>query len=83
MSTDLPQNELSEFHLFIGRRLERGGGNLSPEESVREYRAYQDEVKRLNERIQSSKNSGQAMPLDHNALMNEIRTELAEEGIAE
>ena len=83
MSTELPKNELSEFHVYIGRRLENGGRDLTPEESVQEYRAYQNEVKRLHERIQSSIDSGEAKPLDSEALMNEVRAELAEEGITD
>jgi len=82
MSSDLPQNELSAFHLFLGRQLEVGG-DLSPEESVREYRAYQEEAKRLNEQIQSSIDSGEAKPLDREALMKRVQSRLAEKGIVE
>lgn len=40
-------------------------------------------MKRLHERIQSSIDSGEAKPLDSEVLMDEVRAELAEEGITD
>ncbi len=81
MSTQ--ENDLQAFHAFVGRQLENGGRNLTPQQSVEEYQAYQDEVRRMNELIQASIDSGPAKPLDHEALMDEVRRELAEEGITD
>jgi hypothetical protein len=81
MSTQ--ENDLRAFYEFLGHQLENGGRNLSPQQCVDAYQAYQDEVRRLNERIQASINSGPATQLDRDALMEEIRTELAEEGITD
>lgn len=83
MSTNLPQNEMNSFYAFLGRRLENGGSMLSPEESVQEFRSYQNEVKRLHESIQSSIESGPAEELDYDALWDEVLSELAKEGITD
>lgn len=81
MSTQ--ENDLQAFHEFVGRQLENGGRNLTPQQSVEEYEAYQDEVRRMNELIQESIDSGPAKPLDREALMQRVRERLAAEGITD
>ena len=47
--------ELVDGHSFyqsLGQRLENGAAEISPEECVAEYRAYQDELKRFLEESQ-------------------------------
>jgi len=41
MVSEQAQKEMLEFHAFVGRRLADGAGSLSPEEVVKEFRAYQ------------------------------------------
>ena len=54
MVSEQAQKEMLEFHAFVGRRLAEGAGNLSPEEVVKEFRAYQLDAERLNEDKASS-----------------------------
>ncbi len=77
----MPQNELSDFHLYLSRQLTDGDCSLTPEQCVQKFRDYQIEVQQLHERIQSSIDSGEAKPLDRQALMERVLGRLAEKGI--
>ena len=81
MSTGLPQNELHSFYEFIGRQLENGGSEMSAEQSLQEFREYQDQLQRFIKGTYESIASGPAKPLDKDELMQEVRDELAKEGI--
>ena len=80
MSTDIPQTDGHSFYQFLGQRLENGAGELSPEEYVAEYRAYQDELKRFLEESQPAFDqaaNGEGKVLDHEALMERVRAKLS------
>ena len=47
MAADLPTSDFSAFYDFLGRLRGSGEIDISPEDSVREYRAYQDELQRF------------------------------------
>ena len=86
MSTESPQYGLHSFYEYLGRRLESGRQEISPEESVKEYRAYLDELERFRQRVQTSVDQadrGEAKPLDHDALMQRVSERLAKEGITD
>ncbi len=83
MTTDIPQNEMQAFYEFLGRRLDHEGPCLTPEDSVREFRQYQEELRRfLSESKrgfdQARRNEGQ--PLDVDAIMERVATRPGEEG---
>ena len=80
MTADIAQDELRLFHDFLGRRIENGGPNLTPEESVREFRIYQEELARFRQTIATSREQatrGEAKPLDVDALMERVNKRLA------
>ncbi|MDA1055295.1 MAG: hypothetical protein O3C40_33155 [Planctomycetota bacterium] len=83
MATGIPQDENHVFYDFLGRRIERVGGPLTPEESVQEFRLYQAELNRLVEEtepaIEQSKR-GQSRPLDVDGLMQRVKDQLAKSG---
>ena len=51
MATQSP-SELESFHEFLTRQLQGGDARLSPEESVKAFRAYQDDLQRFRQDIQ-------------------------------
>ena len=78
--------EVEAFHQFLGKAIRNGGREMTIEESVAEFRAYQDELARFNAGLQKSlqqAQDGDAEPLDAEALKDEVRRELADEGIAD
>ena len=80
------QRELDRFHQFVSQHLQNGATNLSLEEILGQFRAYQDDVARLHRELQQSIEEGrrgEARPLDVDELMAEVREELAEEGITD
>ena len=79
-STDIPQTEGHSFYQLLGQRLENGASELSPEDCVAEYRAYQDELKRFLEESQPAFDqafNGEGKVLDHDALMDRVRARLS------
>ena len=44
-----PTEELREFHRFVGEKLSNGGGNLSPEEALEEWRRLHPDESALDE----------------------------------
>jgi len=46
--------ELELFYRFVGETLSNGGENLSPEESLQTFRAYQRELASLRQAIEPS-----------------------------
>lgn len=80
MTTESTQDELRLFHDFLGRRIQNGGASITPEESVREFRIYQDELARFRQTIAASRAQaarGEAKPLDVDALMERVNKRLA------
>jgi hypothetical protein len=87
MATQISQDDMQSFYEFLGRRLQGGGaGDLTPEQSVREFRAYQTELARFKEETQPALEQsarGESKPLDLDALMKRVRARLADDGIAD
>ncbi len=86
MATGIPQDEMRSFHEFLGRRLENDGTEITPEESVREFRIYQEELRRFIADTQPAleqSRQGESKPLDIDALMDRVRARLAEQGITD
>jgi len=86
MATDVPQEELVDFYHFLGQRLENGEADVTPEQSVREFRLYQQELRRFIEQTQSAiaqSEREKSKPLDVDALMQRVRARLTAEGIAD
>jgi hypothetical protein len=80
MSGNLHNNEVYSFFEFLGRRLESGEAEVTPEESVAAFRRYQDELKRLVDESQESlaqADRGESAPLDHTELMKRVRKRFA------
>jgi hypothetical protein len=83
MSTDL-QQDLREFHGFIGRLLENGGATMTLEDSVAEFRAYQEELHRCREAIRPALEAslrGESTPLDMGEIIQRVTSRLRSEGI--
>ncbi len=81
MSTHAIGNEIQAFHEFLGRRMHDPA--ITPEQSVQEFRAYQEELRRAQAELRESHEEfrqGKAKPLDVDALMARVRTRLARQG---
>ena len=81
MSID--QSELDAFNAFMAKQ---NGDADSLEEAVRRFREYQAELFRLRQHISVSlaeSERGEATPLDSDAVKEEVRQRLAQEGIVE
>jgi hypothetical protein len=86
MATEMSTNEMQSFYEFLGRRLEKGAEKLTPEQSVHEFRAYQEELRRLRAKIATSHEQyvrGEARELDVDALMERVRAKFTQEGITD
>lgn len=78
--------EIESFHRFLSEAIQNGGGHLTIDESVAEFRAWQEELQRFNKPLQESLEQarrGEARPLDVDSLKDEIRSELADEGVSD
>ena len=82
MSTSVAESEIQAFYDFLGGRIS-AAPEISPEESVREFRAYQQELKQARSELQKSHEEftqGKAKPLDLDSLMNRVRSRMADDG---
>ena len=80
------EQELEQFRRFVVKRLQNGSSKLTLEETLKEFRSYQNEAKELHAELQESieqANRGEAGPLDVDEIKSEIRNQLAQEGIAD
>jgi hypothetical protein len=80
------QTELEEFHRFIGRHLQNGGTKLSVNESVTEFRAYQEELERCREAIRPALEAslrGESEPLNMQEIIDRVTERLRKEGVPE
>ncbi|MBC8350903.1 MAG: hypothetical protein H8E66_02890 [Planctomycetes bacterium] len=83
MATGIPQDEILAFYDFLGRRIQQIGDSLSPEQSVQEFRLYQEELNRFIEETQlaiEQSKRGESLPLDVDALMQRVKDRLAKSG---
>ena len=80
MATNVPQDEMQLFYDFLGQRLRNGGDSLTPEQSVGEFRAYQEELARFRQTIATAREqgaSGQSKQLDVDALIERVSQRIA------
>ena len=81
MSTDTVGSEIRSFCEFLARRMDDPA--LTPEGSVREFRAYQEELRCAQAELRESREEysrGEAKPLDVDALMERVRRRLTRDG---
>jgi hypothetical protein len=86
MATDMC-HEIEAFYQFLGRQLEAGSVDLSPEQSVQAFRAYQSDLLRLRNDLQPaidrSDRGEPAVLFDADDVKRRGRERLAREGITE
>ncbi len=86
MSTDSCR-EIETFYHFLGERLQEGSVNLSPEESVEAFRAYQRDLERLRTELEPALDrfdrGDSAKPFDAEDVKRRGRERLAREGITD
>lgn len=83
MATDVTPADLQLLYEYLGRRLANGGAEITPEDSVQEFRAYQAELQQFVEQTkhaQQQSENGEATPLDLEALRERVRQRAANEG---
>ena len=81
-----PQSELELFHRFLSEQLQNGGADISPEDSVKAFRAYQRESARLKKEIHPAVERfkrGEGQELDYEAVKEDVTRRLAERGVRE
>ena len=79
MASAVVGNEIQAFYEFLGRKM--AGPAITPEQSVQEFRAYQEELRRAQAELRESHEEfchGKAKPLDVDALMQRVRTRLTQ-----
>ena len=79
-------NELVNFQRFLGEQIQNGGAQLSPEESVQGFRAYQKDLARLKEFLKPALEAlarGEGEELDIEQFKREVTARLAERGITD
>jgi hypothetical protein len=81
-----PVRELESFHRFLTEQLADGRDDLTVEESVAAFRAYQADLERLRKDIQPAvqrHRRGEGRELDYEAIKDEVTARLAERGITD
>ncbi len=80
-------SELVVFHRFLGDQIEGGSVDLSPEESVQAFRAYQRDLERLRNELKPAidrfERGEPAISLDIEDVKRRGRERLARQGIRE
>ncbi len=79
MSTNAPESQIQAFYEFLGRRLDGAESGLTPEQSVHEFRLYQEELQRFlreTEPAVTQSQRGETRPLDIDAVMNRVQQRL-------
>ena len=82
----VPESEMAAFHRFLGERIDGGPSEMTVEESVEAFRAYQRDVARLKQHLGPSieqAKRGESKPLDAEALIERVTSRLSEKGIAD
>lgn len=82
MSTAVTDSPIQAFCQFLGRRLGGGDVDLTPEESVREFRLYQEELGRFlreTEAAVTQSERGETRPLDVDSLMMRVQERLQQQ----
>jgi hypothetical protein len=84
MSTVLP-TELQAFHQFLNSLIDQAP-DMSPEQSVEAFRAYQADHERLREEVRPALERslrGESEPLDMNDIKSRGRKRMAQRGLAD
>lgn len=84
MPTDT-QHDLREFHTWLGGQLNNGGGRLTIEESITEFRAYQEELERCRAEIRIGLEEslrGESEAFDVDDIMRGVDEELQRRNIS-
>ena len=79
-------SDIQAFHQFLTVQIGNGGCNMTPEESVAEFRRYQEDLKRFKQEIQSALgqlDQGEGREIDFDHLEQQVTERLAEEGITD
>ena len=79
-------SDFADFCDFLVRIRSAGAVDLTPEQSVAQFREEQEKLRRWNERNTISAEQarrGEAKPLDVEALLSRVEQRLAQRGIAE
>ena len=79
MIAGISESPIQAFYHFLGRRLNDGDADLTPEQSVREFRLYQEELDRFlreTEPAAAQSQRGETRPLDVDAVMLRVRERL-------
>jgi len=82
MSVGVSESPIQTFYQFLGRRLDGGDADLTPEQSVREFRLYQEEVARFlreTEPAAAQSRRGDTRPLDVDAVMLRVQQRLRQQ----
>jgi hypothetical protein len=86
MGTD-PCREIETFYNFLRERLQEGAVDLSPEESVESFRAYQRDLERLGKELEPALDrfdrGDSAKPFDAEDVKRRGRERLIREGITD
>ena len=79
-----PENEVLAFYHFLGEKINCGASEMTVEESVEAFRAYQRDAARLRRHLAPSieqARRGESKPLDAEAVIERINSRLSEKGI--
>lgn len=87
MSETTPiQTEVDKFHHFVTKRMGNGVANMTLEESLAEFRAYQEEVESLHAVLRESAaeaRRGECGPLDLDQLKADYRADISQQEVAD
>ncbi len=82
MAIGASANQIEAFYQYLGRRLDGGEQDLTPEQSVHEFRLYQEELERFlreTEPAVAQSQRGETRPLDVDAIVQRVQHRLANE----
>ena len=82
MATDLPQTDMRAFYAFLGDRMGEDIESLTPEKSVSEFRAYQQQLQQfLHESASAFENAknDHGRELNVDTVMKQVERRIAEE----
>lgn len=83
MATSASANDFLAFHDFVGTLVNRGRYDLTPEESVSAFRAYQQQLGQFqadNQLAIEQSKQGESKPLDVEALVGRVEARVAAHG---
>ena len=84
MKTELSEVEL--FHRFVAEQIKNGGRNLSLDEILKAFRAYEGDLERCREAIRPALERslrGESEPFDVEEMKTRVTNRLAEKGISD